>query len=122
MTNIMHLTHLENDESIDMIESVSGDLWDPIEEYGQEGKSSKTETQEETIISVSQRLTEFFLSETEHFIFSPGMFQKKLLTMMNSIYRKNFKKPEGKYQRLIEILRFARLFLPPNLQKGSFAR
>ena len=56
MTNIMHLTHLENDESIDMIESVSGDLKDPIEEYGQEGQSSKTETEEETIISVSQSL------------------------------------------------------------------
>ena len=57
----MHLTHLENDESIAMIESVSGDLKDPIEEYSQEGQSSKTETEEETIISVSQLLTEICL-------------------------------------------------------------
>ena len=48
----MHLTHLENDESTEVMENISGDLWDPIEEYGQEGQSSKTETADETIISV----------------------------------------------------------------------
>ena len=70
----MHLTHLENDESIDMIESVSGDLWDPIEEYGQEGQSSKTETQEETMISVSQR--KFFVKNWTFYIFPWNVSEK----------------------------------------------
>ena len=73
----MYLTQLENDESIDMIESVSGDLWDPIEEYGQEGQSSKTETQEETIISVSQRLNGIFFVKNWTFYIFPWNVSEK---------------------------------------------
>ena len=62
-----------------MIESVSGDLKDPIEEYGQEGQSSKTETEEETIISVSQSLIKILSKNLTFYIFPLECFRKSFL-------------------------------------------